>query len=31
LFAGLAEITGKNNMLWCKKAEDYLLQNAPDI
>jgi threonine dehydrogenase-like Zn-dependent dehydrogenase len=30
-FAKLAEITGKNNMLWCKEAEDYVLQNAPDI
>jgi threonine dehydrogenase-like Zn-dependent dehydrogenase len=27
----LAEITGKNNQLWCKEAEDYLLKNAPDI
>jgi threonine dehydrogenase-like Zn-dependent dehydrogenase len=30
-FAKLAEITGKNNMLWCKEAEDYVLENAPDI
>ena len=30
-FAQLAAITGKNNMLWCKEAEDYVLQNAPDI
>jgi threonine dehydrogenase-like Zn-dependent dehydrogenase len=27
----LADITGKNNQLWCKEAEDYLLKNAPDI
>jgi hypothetical protein len=30
-FAKLAKITGKNNMLWCKEAEDYVLENAPDI
>jgi threonine dehydrogenase-like Zn-dependent dehydrogenase len=30
-FAQLAEITAKNNMLWSKEAEDYLLRNAPDI
>ncbi|MDR1469471.1 MAG: zinc-binding dehydrogenase [Spirochaetaceae bacterium] len=30
-FAKLAEITGKNNMLWCKEAEDYVLQNAEAI
>ncbi|MDR3191509.1 MAG: zinc-binding dehydrogenase, partial [Treponema sp.] len=27
----LADITGKNNQLWCREAEDYLLKNAPDI
>jgi threonine dehydrogenase-like Zn-dependent dehydrogenase len=27
----LADITGKNNQLWCKEAEDYLLKNAPPI
>ncbi|MDR0732334.1 MAG: zinc-binding dehydrogenase [Treponema sp.] len=27
----LADITEKNNMLWCKEAEDYLLKNAADI
>jgi threonine dehydrogenase-like Zn-dependent dehydrogenase len=27
----LADITGKNNQLWCKEAEDYLLKKAPDI
>ncbi|MDR1429974.1 MAG: zinc-binding dehydrogenase [Spirochaetaceae bacterium] len=27
----LGEITGKNNRLWCKEAEDYLLKNAPEI
>jgi threonine dehydrogenase-like Zn-dependent dehydrogenase len=31
LFAKLAEITGRNNMLWSKEAEDYLLANAPEI
>jgi hypothetical protein len=30
-FAKLAEITSRNNMLWCKEAEDYVLQNAPGI
>ncbi|GHV54468.1 L-sorbose 1-phosphate reductase [Spirochaetia bacterium] len=30
-YAALAGITGKNNGLWCKEAEDYLLKNAPDI
>jgi threonine dehydrogenase-like Zn-dependent dehydrogenase len=24
-------ITAKNNRLWCKEAEDYLLKNAPEI
>jgi threonine dehydrogenase-like Zn-dependent dehydrogenase len=27
----LADITAKNNQLWCKEAEDYLLKNAPEI
>jgi threonine dehydrogenase-like Zn-dependent dehydrogenase len=27
----LGEITAKNNRLWCKEAEDYLLKNAPEI
>ena len=27
----MAEITGGNNGLWCKEAEDYLLQHAPDL
>ena len=27
----LAEITAKNNGLWCKDAEDFLLKNAPGI
>jgi L-sorbose 1-phosphate reductase len=31
LFAELARIVKANNMLWCKKAEDYLLANAPEI
>jgi L-sorbose 1-phosphate reductase len=31
LFAGLGSIVRDNNMLWCKKAEDYLLANAPEI
>ena len=30
-FVKLAEITARNNGLWCKEAEDYLLQNAPEI
>ncbi|MDR2159947.1 MAG: zinc-binding dehydrogenase [Treponema sp.] len=30
-YGKLAEITGKNNGLWCKEAEDYLLRHAPDI
>jgi threonine dehydrogenase-like Zn-dependent dehydrogenase len=30
-FAELAKITKKNNMLWCKEAEDYVLANAPTI
>jgi threonine dehydrogenase-like Zn-dependent dehydrogenase len=31
LYADLARIVKRNNMLWCKEAEDYLLANAPDI
>jgi threonine dehydrogenase-like Zn-dependent dehydrogenase len=27
----LADITAKNNGLWCKEAEDYLLANAPEV
>jgi threonine dehydrogenase-like Zn-dependent dehydrogenase len=27
----LAEITGGNNGLWCREAEDHLLQHAPDM
>jgi hypothetical protein len=27
----LGEISAKNNRLWCKEAEDYLLKNAPEI
>jgi threonine dehydrogenase-like Zn-dependent dehydrogenase len=27
----LGGICAKSNQLWCKEAEDYLLQNAPDI
>jgi threonine dehydrogenase-like Zn-dependent dehydrogenase len=27
----LAEITGKNNRLWCPEAEAYLLENGPEI
>lgn len=30
-FAALAEITARNNGLWCKEAEDYLLAHAPEI
>lgn len=30
-YAKLAEIVAKNNMLWCKEAEDYLLANAPEM
>jgi threonine dehydrogenase-like Zn-dependent dehydrogenase len=30
-YAELARIVKKNNMLWCKEAEDYLLKNAPEI
>lgn len=30
-FAALAEITGRNNGLWSKEAEDYLLAHAPAI
>ena len=31
LYAALALIVTKNNMLWCKEAEDYLLAHAPSI
>jgi L-sorbose 1-phosphate reductase len=31
LYAELARIVRKNNMLWCKEAEDYLLKHAPEI
>jgi threonine dehydrogenase-like Zn-dependent dehydrogenase len=31
LYAALAGIVAGNNSLWCKDAEDYLLQNAPDV
>lgn len=31
LFATLHEICASNNMLWCKEAEEYLLQNAPRL
>ena len=27
----LQEITARNNGLWCKEAEDFLLKNAPEI
>jgi threonine dehydrogenase-like Zn-dependent dehydrogenase len=27
----LGEITARNNQLWCKEAEDYLLKNAPGV
>jgi threonine dehydrogenase-like Zn-dependent dehydrogenase len=27
----LADITGKNNQLWCAEAEAYVLRNAPEI
>jgi threonine dehydrogenase-like Zn-dependent dehydrogenase len=30
-YKALADITGKNNGLWCKEAEDYLLAHGPDI
>ena len=30
-YAKLHEIIAKNNMLWCKEAEDYLLAHAPEI
>ena len=30
-YAELARIVKKNNMLWCKEAEDYLLAHAPEI
>jgi threonine dehydrogenase-like Zn-dependent dehydrogenase len=30
-YANLAKLVKKNNMLWCKEAEDYLLENAPEI
>jgi threonine dehydrogenase-like Zn-dependent dehydrogenase len=31
LYAELGRIVAKNNMLWCKEAEDYLLAHAPEI
>jgi len=31
LYAELARIVKRNNMLWCKEAEEYLLANAPEI
>ncbi|MDP2791046.1 MAG: zinc-binding dehydrogenase [Rectinemataceae bacterium] len=31
LYAKLAEITGANDGLWCKEAEEYLLAKAPGI
>jgi threonine dehydrogenase-like Zn-dependent dehydrogenase len=31
LYSGLADICSRNNGLWSKEAEDYLLENAPDI
>jgi threonine dehydrogenase-like Zn-dependent dehydrogenase len=31
LYAELGRIVKANNMLWCKAAEDYLLQHAPEI
>ena len=31
LYARLDAIVKKNNMLWSKEAEDYLLANAPEI
>jgi L-sorbose 1-phosphate reductase len=31
LYAELAKIVKRNNMLWCKEAEDYLLAHAPEI
>jgi hypothetical protein len=31
LYAELGRIVKANNMLWCKKAEDYLLAEAPEI
>ncbi|MDR1095388.1 MAG: zinc-binding dehydrogenase [Spirochaetaceae bacterium] len=30
-FAQLAGITARHNLLWCKEAEDYVLENAPEI
>ena len=30
-YAKLAEITGANDGLWCREAEEYLLENAPGI
>jgi threonine dehydrogenase-like Zn-dependent dehydrogenase len=30
-FAKLAAITGANNQLWCKEAEDYVLSAAPEL
>jgi threonine dehydrogenase-like Zn-dependent dehydrogenase len=31
LYAELDRIVKKNNMLWCKEAEDYLLAHAPEL
>jgi len=31
LYAELARIVKRNNMLWCREAEEYLLANAPEI
>ncbi|GAB6276840.1 MAG: zinc-binding dehydrogenase [Rectinema sp.] len=31
LYAALARITAQHDGLWCKEAEDYLLENAPEI
>ncbi|WPX09475.1 hypothetical protein SOJ16_000686 [Caldicellulosiruptor danielii] len=31
LFTELAKIVEKNNGLWCKEAEDFLLENAKKI
>ena len=31
LFAALAKIVQKSDMLWSKEAEDYLLEHAPDL
>jgi threonine dehydrogenase-like Zn-dependent dehydrogenase len=31
LYVALARITAQHDGLWCKEAEDYLLENAPEI